>query len=115
LMAMKTENSAILLFRFDYHFLLPWLGKVGSKPKDDAFHASGRLDVERPEAVGFFGLRFRFYKMGTTQMITQISTIVPISPCPNIVASAENTIPGFSLSNIDLEGQRRVIVCNCIP
>src|SRR4029077_6886632 len=30
LMAMKTENSAILLFRFDYHFLFPCLGKVGS-------------------------------------------------------------------------------------
>ena len=84
-MAVKTENSAILLFRFDYHFLLPCLGKVGSTPKDDAFHASGRVDVERPEAVGIsLGMWFRYYKLRTTQMITQISTMVPTSPYPNM-------------------------------
>ena len=55
------------------------------------------------------------YKLRMTQTITQISTMVPISPYPNIVASIENTILGFSLPNIDLEGQRRVSVRHCIP
>jgi len=42
LMAMKTGNSAILLLRFNYHFLtflLSCPGKMVGKQKDDAFHA----------------------------------------------------------------------------
>ena len=31
-------------------------------------------------------MRFSFYKLRMTQTITQISTMVPISPYPNIVA-----------------------------
>ena len=89
---MKTENSAILLFRFGYHF---------------SYLASGRSNS--------LGMRFRIYKLRMTQTITQISTMVPISPYPNIVASTENTILGFSLPDIDLEGQRRVSVRHCIP
>src|SRR6202040_1774276 len=60
-------------------------------------------------------MRFHSYKLRRTQTITQTRTMVPISPYPNIVASTENTILGFSLPDIDLEGQRRVIVCHCIP
>jgi hypothetical protein len=39
----------------------------------------------------------------TSQTIKQINTMVPISPYPNIVASTENTILGFSFPDIDLE------------
>jgi hypothetical protein len=49
---IELRDTAVL---FRLSFLLPCLGKVGSNPKDDALHASGRVDVERPEAVGFFG------------------------------------------------------------
>ena len=39
----------------------------------------------------------------TSHTIKQINTMVPISPYPNIVASTENTILGFSFPDIDLE------------
>jgi hypothetical protein len=92
-MAVKTENSAILLFRFNYHFftfLLSCLGKMNGKQMDGNRRMThsmlGRADgdLNRPDSLV---LRFCSYKLRMTQTITQISTIVPISPYPNIVAS----------------------------
>ena len=55
------------------------------------------------------------YKARTSQTTKQIITRVPIKPYPNIVASTENSILGFSLTDIDLEGQRRIAGRHCIP
>jgi len=51
-------------------------------------------DLNRPDSLG---MRCRSYKLRMTQTITQISTMVPISPYPNIVASTENKILEFRI------------------
>jgi hypothetical protein len=53
-MATTTENSAILLFRFDYHSFLPCLGTVGAKAKDEAFHRAEQMAFFLT-SVGFCG------------------------------------------------------------
>jgi hypothetical protein len=113
-MAMKTEHSTKLLFHFDYHFLLPYLGRAGSKPAP----CSAGADAESLESDSKQSDSF-----GNEILLLQ-SAYDPNDHTDKHYGSEQSVskhcgLPREhdprSLPDIDLERQRRVIVRHCIP